>query len=87
MAAAAQALGKLDARQLPDGLATIPSPAKVRAIAAEIRQSWTPRERRRRAQAARYMLVQQLVAGAGMIGPADRDAGFQLTPRFPPSRS
>ena len=87
MAAVAQALGKLDARQLPDGLATIPSPAKVRAIAAEIRQSWTPRERCRRAQAARYMLLQQLIARARLIGPADRDAEFQLTPRFPPSRS
>jgi hypothetical protein len=34
-----------------DVLETVPAPAKVRAMAAEIRKSWTPQERRRRAVA------------------------------------
>ena len=38
---------------------TIPSPEKVRDVAAEIRESWTPRERRRRALLARYMAARQ----------------------------
>ena len=46
---------------------TIPSPAKVRATAAEIRDTWTPHQRRRRAQVARYMLLQQLLAPSQAI--------------------
>jgi hypothetical protein len=47
-----------------DAAATIPSPAKVQATAAEIRDTWTPHQRRRRAQVARYMLLHQLLAPA-----------------------
>jgi hypothetical protein len=42
--------------------ATIPSPELVRDMAAEIRESWTPRERRRRSHLARSMMLRQLIA-------------------------
>jgi hypothetical protein len=41
---------------------TIPSPEKVRAMAAAIRRAWTPGERRRRASLARGMLLRQFIA-------------------------
>lgn len=44
-----------------DGLETVPSPKKVRAMAAEIRKSWTPSERRRRAMLARTAVWRQLI--------------------------
>jgi hypothetical protein len=47
---------------LPTASATIPSPELVRDMAAEIRDSWTPRERRRRAHLARTMMLRQLIA-------------------------
>jgi hypothetical protein len=53
-------------------VATIPSPAKVQATAAEIRETWTPHQRRRRAQVARYMLLQQLLAPVQASLPPDR---------------
>ena len=42
--------------------ATIPGPELVRDMAAEIRESWTPRERRRRAYLARTVMLRQLIA-------------------------
>jgi len=39
----------------------VPTPANVRALAAEIRKGWTPRQRRRRAVLARRMMERQLV--------------------------
>jgi hypothetical protein len=42
---------------------TIPSPEKVRAMAAAIRRAWTPGERRRRASLARSLFLSQLIAG------------------------
>ena len=85
MAARAHALCELDAleREQPPA---IPSPAKVQATAAEIRRSWTPRQRRRRAQVARYMLLQQLLARVRTMPRADPEPGFRVTPKFPPSR-
>jgi len=46
------------------GAATLPSrpsPEKVHAVAAEIRQNWSPHERRYRAFLARYFLLRQLI--------------------------
>jgi len=45
------------------GSEMIPSPEEVRDKAAEIRESWTPRQRRCRAILARYLVLRQLVAG------------------------
>lgn len=45
-----------------DELRSIPTPARVRAVAAEIRRSWTPRERHRRALLARYFIWQAIAA-------------------------
>jgi hypothetical protein len=45
------------------GAEVIPSPEEVRDKAAEIRESWTPRQRRSRAILARYLVLRQLVAG------------------------
>jgi hypothetical protein len=42
---------------------SLPSPEEVQAMAAEIRKSWTPRERQRRAQLARWAAWGQLLAG------------------------
>jgi hypothetical protein len=47
-----------------DNPSTIPSPAKVRAAAEEIRSSWTPIQRRRRAELARYLLWHQVLSGS-----------------------
>jgi len=41
---------------------SIPSPEQVRQMAAQIRQSWSPRQRRHRALLARHMLWRQLSA-------------------------
>jgi hypothetical protein len=54
-------------RRPTDVAATIPSPAKVQATAAEIREAWTPHQRRRRATVARYMLLQQRLAPSQAI--------------------
>jgi hypothetical protein len=40
---------------------TTPSPEQVRDMAAEIRESWTPRQRRHRALLARYLVLRQLI--------------------------
>jgi hypothetical protein len=76
----------------PDNPATIPSPALVRSAAEEIRQSWTPRQRRLRAQVAQYILWSQLLPQ----GDAASDRGTltlgkhvsppRLKPKFPPGR-
>jgi hypothetical protein len=52
--------------ELPE---TIPSPEKVRATAAVIRRSWSPRTRRHRAKLARSMLVEQFFAT--LLGPLE----------------
>lgn len=44
-------------------LSAIPSPEKVRAMASDIRRAWSPRERRRRALLARYLILRQFAAG------------------------
>jgi hypothetical protein len=44
-------------------LNAIPSPEKVRAMACDIRRTWSPRERRRRALLARYLILRQFIAG------------------------
>jgi len=62
MATRAKSLRNRDALRRPDELPIIPSPAKVQASAEEIRRQWTPQQRRRRAQVARYLLLQQLLA-------------------------
>ena len=87
MAASAQAIRAFDALERQDELQAIPSPAKVQATAAEIRGSWTPRQRRRRAQLARSMLRQQLLAEAPSMRPVEGDSHGRLTPKFPLSRS
>ena len=87
MARGAQALRAFDVLERQDEPQAIPSPAKVQATAAEIRRSWTPRQRRRRAQAARYMRWQQLLAEAPLMRPVEGDPGCRLTPNFPLSRS
>jgi hypothetical protein len=45
----------------PTALDTIPNPEAVRRLAAEIRRSWPPRERRRRAQLAQQMFLWELI--------------------------
>ena len=62
---------------------TIPTPAKVRAEAAEIRKSWSPRERLRRAELARRLLLAQWITAGD---DSSRRALLQLTPTFPPWR-
>jgi hypothetical protein len=57
-----------------EGPAIIPSPAKVQARAAKIRQSWTPQQRRRRAQVARYVLLEQLIGETPTAQPGGDDA-------------
>ena len=52
--------------ELPEA---IPSPEKVRATAAVIRRSWSPRTRRHRAQLARSILVEQFFAP--LLGPLE----------------
>ena len=82
MATAAEAIRSSEARRQQDEQLTIPSPAKVRAAAAEIRKSWSPRQRRRRAQLARSMLKQQFAAGA--LATCFVDEGeHDFTPTFP----
>jgi hypothetical protein len=44
-----------------DKLDAIPSPEVVRRLAAEIRRSWPPRERQRRAQLAQQMFLWELI--------------------------
>lgn len=61
MGTRATALRMFDARKPHEGLVSIPSPARVRARAAEIRRGWTPSQRRHRAQLARYMVWRQLL--------------------------
>jgi hypothetical protein len=46
-----------------DCVEAVPSPQEVRAMAAEIRQSWSPRERHRRALLARWAALGQLLGG------------------------
>jgi hypothetical protein len=41
---------------------TIPNPAKVRTTAAAIRRGWSPRERQRRAEIARSMILCQFAS-------------------------
>ena len=50
-------------------LSVIPNPQQVRATAAEIRRSWTPRERRRRAQLARSMFIEALLVTLALPAP------------------
>lgn len=66
----------------------IPSPAMVRATAAEIRRSWTPRQRRRRAQVAHYILLQQLLVRlrSTPTPAAGSEASLRVMSRFPSSR-
>jgi hypothetical protein len=44
-------------------LKSVPSPEQVRAMAAEIRKSWSPSERRRRAALARFAVLRELIGG------------------------
>lgn len=85
MAAPPYGLRDADALEAEDPRA-IPSPAQVQAIAAEIRRSWTPRQRRRRAREARFMLLRQLLARVERMPRADSERDVRVTPRFPSSR-
>ena len=69
----------------PDEPSSIPTPARIRATAAEIRSAWSPGERRRRAQAARCVLLRQL-CGAASLMPADRAPRLRLLPSAFPDR-
>jgi hypothetical protein len=55
MAIPANVLRPLEAGDA-EGLEIIPSPANVRARAAEIRRGWSKGQKRRRAQLAHYLL-------------------------------
>jgi hypothetical protein len=39
---------------------SLPSPDRIRQLAAEIRSNWTPEERKRRASIARYVQLKQI---------------------------
>jgi hypothetical protein len=71
----------------PEGPATIPSPAQVRAAAAEIRKSWTPHQRRRRAKLARYLLWRQVLVGTPADRPPTTDGPQGVTPKCSPRHS
>lgn len=60
-----------DVDESVDRPSTIPSPAQVRATADAIRKSWTPRQRRQRAQLARSMTLAQLLCLTGENGGAN----------------
>ena len=83
MATDAQALRACDALERQDERQAIPSPAKVQATAAEIRESWTPRQRRRRAQLARSMLRQQLLAPSPVDEPRRGRPGLPAYTQVP----
>jgi hypothetical protein len=55
MATPANALRQIDATE-PEGPLAIPTPASVRARAAEIRRGWSKSQKRRRAQLAQYLV-------------------------------
>jgi hypothetical protein len=63
--------------------ATIPSPEKVRAAAAAIRRTWTPRERQRRAELGRHLLYKRLLWEFYATAETTR----QARPNNPSSRS
>lgn len=87
MAVNVNALRQSDAPLQADAPTVIPSPAKVQAKAAEIRNAWSPRQRRRRAKVARYMLLQQLLTGFDPVAAVADQQPLRLTPRRSPSRS
>jgi len=62
---------------------TIPSPAKVRAAAAAIRRTWTPRERQWRAELGRHLLYKRLLWEFYAAAQSTRRA----RPKSPSSRS
>ena len=79
MATLNSALRRLD-RTRTIAPATVPNPEKVKAAAAEIRQSWSPRQRRRRAELARYLLFERLLAGMAEA-PRARHSSLRITPK------
>lgn len=91
MAANVNTLHRWEAPAQTESPTVIPTPANVRARAAEIRSSWSPRQKRRRAKAARNMLLHQLLVEAEPVRPADDEpsgveATLPLTPRHSPAR-
>ncbi len=84
MATLQSTLRKLD-RERQRVSRTVPSPERVRATAAAIRRSWTPSQRRRRAELARYLLFERLLAGMLDASDAGR-AGSRPTPKSPSAR-